>query len=72
MAASPELVDSSGEPLGGRLDARVTTDRRGKFRCQGLHAGDWRVALPNHYGVESELVTVTAGEVAQQGFELTR
>lgn len=69
---SPELVDASGEPMGGRVEAWVRTDRHGRFRCHGLHAGSWLVALPDEPGVGAETVDVEARKTATVGFQLTR
>ncbi|MCR9248286.1 MAG: carboxypeptidase-like regulatory domain-containing protein [bacterium] len=69
---SPEQIDGEGLPLGGRPDAEVLTNRDGRFRCRGLHAGDWLVALPDEDGVAAVTVEIRIDRAAPVDFRLTR
>ena len=67
---APEFTEPEGAPLSGRLETRVRTDRDGRFRCRGLHEGEWAVVVDLTDPSWSQLVDVIAGEVVRADFKL--
>jgi hypothetical protein len=58
--ASPGMRDE-GDAGNGALDAKVTTDRLGRFRCRGRSPGDWTVVAVSDPRVGGERGEIVAG-----------